>query len=523
MTVASELIKLKDNLTDSYTAVENKGGTLPQYKNFDNLPDAIDSITTGGIIDSLNITPTTSQQIITASGSTDGYSPITVEAVTSSIDANIVSSNIKDGVTILGVTGDYQGSGGDIIFLPNESSETINAGDKVLFNLGSTGTDTPTTFTHANSSQFAPIILFDNNSFVTSDDNSGWLYEYNNSTWTSVSNSLYQQWGFSRFITNHGTVGLSAYGWGTSSSGKIYNKSGSKDLGNYHYIGRINNPEYRDYVINSGDYSVYQYDLSSNTVGSSVASLYTDTYRYLTWGYIDGSFNKCIISNSQKIVEIFDIDRTTGIFTSLKRIQMDAYPIYATGLSIGDIILATDVLADSHPSDSSHLYCYKIMSDYSIVKANAPELKQFENTICHFYYDNISQILSIGTTNGVYCYKFNSFNKTFSNYNINIATLPNNPSNKPYYVVMTPDENKVIVLGYGNYTSIYQISSIYHRIVDNNSTMYDSNTSFTGKATGNTDGQGNYEILTVLPPVLDYQIALQNGTADEVSVYGGAE
>ena len=66
----------------------------------------------GGTIDSLSITPTTSQQTITASGGVDGYSPMTVNAVTSSIDSNIKAENIKNGVSILGVSGTYTGSGG---------------------------------------------------------------------------------------------------------------------------------------------------------------------------------------------------------------------------------------------------------------------------------------------------------------------------------------------------------------------------------------------------------------------------
>ncbi len=57
------------------------------------------------VIESINITPTTSEQTITASGGTDGYSPITVSAVTSSIDTNITAGNIKEGVSILGVEG----------------------------------------------------------------------------------------------------------------------------------------------------------------------------------------------------------------------------------------------------------------------------------------------------------------------------------------------------------------------------------------------------------------------------------
>ena len=63
------------------------------------------SVSVTPAIESLSVTPTTSQQIITAPSGTDGYSPITVSAVTSAIDNNITEANIKSGVTILGVTG----------------------------------------------------------------------------------------------------------------------------------------------------------------------------------------------------------------------------------------------------------------------------------------------------------------------------------------------------------------------------------------------------------------------------------
>lgn len=51
------------------------------------------------------VAPTTTQQIVTADSGKDGLSKVTVEAVTSSIDSNIVPENIKKDVTILGVTG----------------------------------------------------------------------------------------------------------------------------------------------------------------------------------------------------------------------------------------------------------------------------------------------------------------------------------------------------------------------------------------------------------------------------------
>ena len=57
-----------------------------------------------GVINSLNVTPTTSAQTFNASD-VDGYKPVEVAAVTASIDANIQAGNIVSGKSILGVNG----------------------------------------------------------------------------------------------------------------------------------------------------------------------------------------------------------------------------------------------------------------------------------------------------------------------------------------------------------------------------------------------------------------------------------
>lgn len=68
-------------------------------------------------LETLNVTPTDQQQTITPSGDVDGYNKVKVSAVDASIDPNITAGNIKDGVTILGVTGDYD---------PIPSLDTLN-------------------------------------------------------------------------------------------------------------------------------------------------------------------------------------------------------------------------------------------------------------------------------------------------------------------------------------------------------------------------------------------------------------
>ena len=59
------------------------------------------------VTEDLSVTPTTSQQVFNPSSGVDGFKKVTVSAVTSDIDSNIKPSNIKRGVSILGVDGAY--------------------------------------------------------------------------------------------------------------------------------------------------------------------------------------------------------------------------------------------------------------------------------------------------------------------------------------------------------------------------------------------------------------------------------
>lgn len=103
-TTYDKLDTINDSLNDIKTAIIGKGQT--PSGNITTYATAIDNIVQSSpVIDSLSITPTTSAQTITAPSGTDGYSPITVSAVTAAIDNNIVASNIVSGVSILGVSG----------------------------------------------------------------------------------------------------------------------------------------------------------------------------------------------------------------------------------------------------------------------------------------------------------------------------------------------------------------------------------------------------------------------------------
>lgn len=137
MSVATEIETLQTNLSNCYTAVENKGGTIPATQSFNNLSTAINSISGGSaqpVIEALTVTPSTQSQTILPQLGVDGYSPVTVSAVDSNIDPNILSNNIKNGVTILGVTGTYEGgssSDTEIIQVYNKGS-SVSSNTNVL-------------------------------------------------------------------------------------------------------------------------------------------------------------------------------------------------------------------------------------------------------------------------------------------------------------------------------------------------------------------------------------------------------
>lgn len=83
MSIASEIQQLQSNLSDSYTACQNKGATIPSDQNFDNLATCIGTIQTGGGGTTLITKTITANGTYNASSdNADGYSQVTVTVPT---------------------------------------------------------------------------------------------------------------------------------------------------------------------------------------------------------------------------------------------------------------------------------------------------------------------------------------------------------------------------------------------------------------------------------------------------------
>lgn len=126
---AAQLDRYVIQLCDSIkTAIENKGIVVGSQA-VEQYASLIAQIT--GALQAKTVTPSGTQQVIEPDSNYDGLSKVTVEAVSSDVDENIVPQNIKKNVTILGVTGTLEQSSEPVLqtksVTPSTSSQTITA------------------------------------------------------------------------------------------------------------------------------------------------------------------------------------------------------------------------------------------------------------------------------------------------------------------------------------------------------------------------------------------------------------
>ena len=106
MSIQTEIERLENAKSALKTSITNKGVTVNEEKKISEYSALVDSIVElKG--QTKTVTPSTSEQTISPDAQYNGLTSVTVNAVTSAIDSNIVADNIKKDVSILGVTGTY--------------------------------------------------------------------------------------------------------------------------------------------------------------------------------------------------------------------------------------------------------------------------------------------------------------------------------------------------------------------------------------------------------------------------------
>lgn len=145
MAITDEITRLQIAKSNIKTSIESKGVIVPEEATLDVYAPLIDTIETQGLYQEKSVTPKVEDQVVKPDEGFDALSKVVVEKtpleektvtpstageivepsmgkigmskVTVMGDMNLTSSNIKDGVTIFGVTGNYgasgEGGGGD--------------------------------------------------------------------------------------------------------------------------------------------------------------------------------------------------------------------------------------------------------------------------------------------------------------------------------------------------------------------------------------------------------------------------
>lgn len=129
VSVEGEIINNQSKTVDCSTA--------SQTVTFDSGYTGLSSVTVNAAnLQVINVGPSTSYYESTPSLPYIGYSKVEIMPVTASIDQNIQAGNIKNGVTILGVTGNYTGT---VINNQNKTVNSSTSSQTVTYDSGYTG------------------------------------------------------------------------------------------------------------------------------------------------------------------------------------------------------------------------------------------------------------------------------------------------------------------------------------------------------------------------------------------------
>lgn len=507
------MLELVDELVAG-TATSGGGGSAP------------------AIIEELNVTPSTSAQTITASGETDGYSPVKVSAVTSSIDANIQAENIKDGVSILGVTGTLA-SGGDTVTAVNKTGSAISEGDKVWIQKQTVTAGHVATPSGGYSLNYISGISNDGNYFVYAPSNNAGnmpLWYINNletDTFTKVGDSLIYMSlneSYPYRYSNDGSTFLST-NIGTNTTTDSTSKIGENSF-------RLNH-----YLFVGYDLCMYKYQTANSTT-SAIKILNTNTGETtsLTGSTLHGDYSiYCIATSSteicnlsQKVKYILDRDNLTYTTNSVSSSNVSCTtPIGVT--SDGKVIIAVNRRSGSSSVDTAYTTLQFISNSTTFIGWDTyrypTRLQKIVNNTTDKYFisfnpnNDILAYIKVGSTTEYGFFKYDTTTETWSEIYIDLSSVLTGTMYPHGFISTTADMTRIgMPVGDSSYSNtklrIIQLQSVSgYKYVPYN--YYDITSDvLTGFASENIAVDAEGEATTVLPPELNVSVQSDSDNAE---------
>lgn len=436
MTIASEITRIRNNIAAAYTALSDKGATLPATQDSANLADCVESVSSGETVYAIN---NTSETI-----STDDKVWLNKHCYSS-------------------ITGSkYEGGGSSsahVYFFDNNVPYRHMNSSKTLFTYGFNG------------SEFEDITIQTN---------------------LNTNGAYYCYYMGSQIVTRYLYEGLNNT---TTVRENIINPNGisyASPAGSF-YIGNDKIIKYVSYSSSTGTvYNIVEFNHATGVIGNVLGTINIDT----TSGYyiqnlmIDGNtLVLYLIRNQQEgsdvdCLKYYDISDLSSIslIRTINVPESARHLFYMTGCGVGDYLFCKKAITSDDTGGVSAKYSttrnriYKIKSDYTLETAeDLPlQLQSIQNAGGNVRYDTKTKYLTVGTHDNIYFFEFDSQTKTFSEMEFS-ATLPTESGVKDDYAyVATLSEDKTLLaISYlRGGSSTYFASKLYKLVNDGDTQWY---------------------------------------------------
>ncbi|MBQ8750171.1 MAG: hypothetical protein IJZ30_00860 [Alphaproteobacteria bacterium] len=431
------------------------------------------------------------------------------------------------------VIGDVNAEGCEKKFVTNTTTNTYDKGEKVLVNLGirpselSRGYDLTSTSPEKDRGS---VFVDDNNVIVYFINNGRYKYTFENHQWNAldinswISYSYPENSGICTYKDGTVRLGCASYQGAISSSttGILMTSSSLRALpSGYSYMGSYNGKSYAYY---SEGNVINVYDKLANVVSDSVLDLANQTSNaYLGndgYGFVYDTVGNVYFI---KVNDDGSVVNEKTIATGFRVGRYDSNPVVLytqTGANIGDFLFFVtnygycyNYLGSSTQKQISNLITYEIVDDGNggrTIKERPDLFNKFQTDNCLIQYDNRNDVLTIGTMDNVYAYKFNRDDRNFEQLNYTFMLPDNINQNYCYRLAFSPDMSKAIVTLRSDYqnmnVSLFTLGNANWEIVDNQVINYNATTSFSAITTGEVDEDGKVEVKLTLPDKVDLVI-----------------
>ena len=409
---------------------------------------------------------------------------------------------MKGNVTTAGGSNSASGSI-STIYAKNTTGKEISAGEKVLITVGATSVSEEFSQTYSTDLNYPPI-YYDNGKVQVGGSNNTNNYKllvYENDTWNETGTTAHSDNGIINY--NHGVISLSRAPYPTGNADILYDGYNKITIPNNGiYLGKYKDKEYMYSRYNA---SLNIYNSSTNTKGSE---LYFGV-PVCTTAFRDEDIICCPATTMVRFFKIAD-DGSVSVISEQSVTNFTA--LYTTGLKTGEYILTTNDTWDNSNQLGQNqvqrgLIMYQIGENYTLNKVTVPCLERFEYKTSIISYDSRSNLLCVGTMEGIYLFKYE--NQIWKEIALNIDTSTHN-AKYCYRGATSPDGSHLVVQFTTTdntcKTIIYSIESTENIIVPKYSRYFTSDNSFTGFATGTKTADNNYEVSAILPDILTLTI-----------------